>query len=279
MNGAADRERARFEDFYGRKWSSGPVLWQDGYPFDQRVYAVSLYRRRNEAILDCLPPAMDSALDLGCGAGDIALMLTERASRVAAVDLSFINAAATRDNATHADDELQVAQAESEALPFADEAFDAVVLADVIEHVGDIAHTLAEVRRVLKPKGSVVCVTPLKATLDAWRAVDWAIRTLSLQGTRAPLKFSSAVVRERFLGKRELRQMLEAQGFRIQQFQRVGFYPAPEIGGAFGSLMRRVAARQTPDRFRRTSDRVIAAFDACARLRIFNQKQLWVARR
>jgi len=279
MNRSTDAERARFEDFYGAKWADGSVLWEDGYPFDQRVYAISLYRRRNQAIMANLPRRLEAALDLGCGAGDVALLLAGRAKRVVAVDLAFVNATTTRGNVEAADTDVSVAQAGGERLPFADRMFDAVVLADVIEHVDDVTATLAEVRRVLRPGGRVVCVTPLRATLDAWRTLDWAARRIARPRNHQKLRFSSSLVRERFLGKSELGGILQDQGLTVERFQRVGFYPAPEIGGVFGSAMRRIADHQGPEKFVRTSDRIIATFDQLAKLGVLNQKQLWVARR
>lgn len=47
-------------------------------------------------------------------------------------------------------------------LPFADETFDAVNLADVLEHLVDPAAALAELRRVAVPGGTLVISTPLR---------------------------------------------------------------------------------------------------------------------
>jgi SAM-dependent methyltransferase len=48
----------------------------------------------------------------------------------------------------------------AEALPFVDEAFDAIVTFDVLEHVRDVARTLAECYRVLRAGGVLICVFP-----------------------------------------------------------------------------------------------------------------------
>src|SRR5208283_4697550 len=61
---------------------------------------------------------------------------------------------------------------------FPDEAFDAVTLSHVIEHVHDPVALLAECRRVLKPDGSVVIVTPNIRSLghqkfqSLWRGLE-----------------------------------------------------------------------------------------------------------
>jgi SAM-dependent methyltransferase len=276
MTASTDRERARFEEFYGRNWSQGAVLWEDRYPSDQRSYAVSLYRRRNEAIARSLPRDLGVVLDLGCGAGDVAAMLSSRARVMLATDLSMVNVQATRDNIRPLP--VGLAQAGAERLPFADDSIDVVVLADVVEHVPDAPAALAEIRRVLRPGGYLVCATPIRSTLGFWRAVDWGVRALARPRTAGRLRFTNAVVYERFFSMRELGLLLGRAGFRDRTVERICFYPAPETAGAFGAAMRRLADRRGHEACARATARAIAWFDLAARLRIGNQKQLWVVR-
>jgi SAM-dependent methyltransferase len=60
-------------------------------------------------------------------------------------------------------------------LPFADASFDLVTSAWVFEHVERPAAFLAEVRRVLRPGGHLIAVTP-----HAWHYVTWLIRSFGL---------------------------------------------------------------------------------------------------
>ncbi len=272
-------DRAAFDAFYGEKWADGPVLWEERYPPDQRVYAVSVYRRRNEAIVASVPDGLGDVLDVGCGAGDVAIVLSDRARRVWAVDVSLVNARTTAQNAARAGVSVNAVQAGVHSLPFPDGWFDAVVIADVIEHVDDVPAALSEIHRVTRPGARVVCVTPLRRTLGAWRVVDWMARFIARPWRPAPLRFSSDRVRERFLDKPELRAMLVGAGFRVDRYARVCFYPAPETSGALGSVMRRVWDRRGPERFGRLADGLIRIFDMIARLEVLNQKQLWVVRR
>jgi hypothetical protein len=61
--------------------------------------------------------------------------------------------------------------------------------------------------------------------------------------------------------------------------RRVCFYPAPETPGAFGAFMARLQRRLDPPRFERLARAVLGLFGAVERLRLLNQKQLWVATR
>ena len=90
-----------------------------------------------------------SLLDLGCGAGLLALLKRKHVF-LAGVDLSDVCAAAARRNGY----DLAV-QATLGALPFADARFDYVTSLDVLGHVPmeDKDRVLDEIRRVLKPGG------------------------------------------------------------------------------------------------------------------------------
>jgi SAM-dependent methyltransferase len=90
-----------------------------------------------------------SLLDLGCGAGMLALLKRKHVF-LAGMDLSGDCAAAARRNGY----DLAL-QATLDALPFADASFDYVTSLDVLGHVPleDKDRVLDEVRRVLKPGG------------------------------------------------------------------------------------------------------------------------------
>jgi SAM-dependent methyltransferase len=93
--------------------------------------------------------AGSSLLDLGCGAGLLAL-LKRKDVFLAGVDLSDACAADARRNGYD-----QALQATLDALPFADATFDYVTSLDVLGHVPmeDKDRVLDEIRRVLKPGG------------------------------------------------------------------------------------------------------------------------------
>jgi cyclopropane fatty-acyl-phospholipid synthase-like methyltransferase len=93
--------------------------------------------------------AGSDVLDLGCGAGMLAL-LKRKGVTLAGVDLSGECALAARRNGYDV-----TYRAELTRLPFADAAFDYVVSLDVLGHVGfaEKDAVLAEIERVLRPEG------------------------------------------------------------------------------------------------------------------------------
>ena len=93
--------------------------------------------------------ADSTVLDLGCGAGVLAL-LKRKGVTLAGVDLSSEGALASRRNGYDF-----TCAAELTRLPFADDSFDYAVSLDVLGHVGfeEKDAVLSEIRRVLRPGG------------------------------------------------------------------------------------------------------------------------------
>ena len=91
-------------------------------------------------------------LDIGCGIGTYVRKLSEYSSRVYGIDIAFDR---VRKGTLGG-----LAVAISERLPFADDAFDMVLLNEVIEHVDDDAQTLRDACRVVRPGGHIVIYAP-----------------------------------------------------------------------------------------------------------------------
>ena len=98
-------------------------------------------------------------LDIGCGDGYLTNVASQRCKMVIGVDTERTG---VRIGATLLDDHANcsLALASCYDLPFADGSFDAIVLADVIEHLESPARCLAETRRVLAGDGRFLVTTP-----------------------------------------------------------------------------------------------------------------------
>jgi len=99
-------------------------------------------------------------LDAGCGGGGMPLSLAEEADRVVGIDLApRFRDAGRRLASERGLANLHFAQADGQALPFADASFDLVFSHAVIEHVADAARYLRELARVLRPGGRMYLST------------------------------------------------------------------------------------------------------------------------
>jgi SAM-dependent methyltransferase len=94
-------------------------------------------------------------LNAGAGAGSFSLRLAENGFDVTSVDTSSAAVEVLRGRVTG-----EVTRADVTALPFADAAFDAAVLGEVLEHVEDDRGALEEVARVLRPGGVLAVSVP-----------------------------------------------------------------------------------------------------------------------
>jgi 2-polyprenyl-3-methyl-5-hydroxy-6-metoxy-1,4-benzoquinol methylase len=99
-------------------------------------------------------------LEIGCSAGYYSQRLVARGVRVFGMDLNTpLIAEAARTCA-----QGHFCAAEASHLPFAMGSFDAVVMLEVIEHVGEESPVFDEIRRVLKPGGLLFLSTPHAGT-------------------------------------------------------------------------------------------------------------------
>jgi SAM-dependent methyltransferase len=154
-----------------------------------------------------LRPGM-ALLDVGCGPGTITLGLAELVApgAVVGIDLQATEAAKARTLAAERRARnVRVAVANGYQLPFPAASFDAVFASGVLMHLREPARALAEMRRVLRPRGII-----------GVRDLDWGIAILT---PTTPLLEESRALRMRvrqhngsdpFLGRQHRRLLLEA---------------------------------------------------------------------
>ena len=105
--------------------------------------------------------AGESVLDIGCGTGTLAIAAKRRIGpmgKVIGIDASTEMIARARRKAAKAAAEVEFRRAAAEALPFAQESFDAVLCTTVLHCLPPEARrqALGEMRRVLKPGGRLL---------------------------------------------------------------------------------------------------------------------------
>lgn len=125
---------------------------------------------REELLLDAFLAARPGpvVLDVGAGSGTFTNRLSARGFDVTSTDVTDDALSVLRARVSGA-----VARADANSLPFASASFDALILAEVLEHLEDDEAALAEAARALRPNGILAITVPRN---PAWfsRSDRWA---------------------------------------------------------------------------------------------------------
>jgi O-antigen biosynthesis protein len=148
----------------------------------------------------------ERALDLGCGDGRLTAELDAR--RLVAADASRVALERARAR-LGADIELVELEPDQE-LPIEDSQFDVVLCAETLEHVRDVQLLLSEIRRVLRPGGTLAITTPAHD-----RLMGLSILVRGFERCFDPLS-----PHLRFFSRRSLARLLDELGFDVRSMRR-----------------------------------------------------------
>ncbi|MFZ5904826.1 MAG: methyltransferase domain-containing protein [Chloroflexota bacterium] len=109
---------------------------------------------------------------------------------------------------------LQTASAQ--ALPFADDSFNVVIIKHIVEHLPDPARAIREIGRVTEPGGILILATPnLSSLLKPWKGDKWI-------GYQDPTHIS-------LKPPEEWLSLIRAAGFSLRRAFADGFWDVPYI--------------------------------------------------
>ncbi len=157
-----------------------------------------------------------TALDIGCGRGELLHQLKKRGVRAVGADFSpaALGLARTTSRAP-------VLRADARKLPFHDGSFDRVFFLGVVDHLADadLESCLAEFRRLLKPGGVLLLNTCVNTDYHKRKTYALRLRLARALGLRPPRRLRSAEDEELHVNEHNesgLRAFLERQGWEAR---------------------------------------------------------------
>jgi 2-polyprenyl-3-methyl-5-hydroxy-6-metoxy-1,4-benzoquinol methylase len=144
------------------------------YDKDPNDYYAVQYRQRISRIMETiLHHQCKRILEVGCAQATMAISLAEKGCQSAAIDLKMDSL--TFSKLKHEKGDLLLSRASADRLPFDENAFDAVILAEILEHCAWPEQILTQAHQALRQNGLVIITTPnqesTKSTLHSFSGV------------------------------------------------------------------------------------------------------------
>ena len=191
-----EEQNNREQKLVDELFDTNATCWRDTYK-EKDIYGIIYQRRQSVALsyIDGLSlPRTAHVLEIGCGAGLMTTALAKRGFAVEAIDhaQAMIDLTLERARQTGVVNQINACTGDIHELSYEDQSFDLIVALGVIPWLHDSQKALAEIARVITPRGHIVL------------SMDNALRATTLLD---PLTFP-AVARIR----RGVRRKLETAG-------------------------------------------------------------------
>jgi len=126
-------------------------------------------RRLHQAITKHIPKETKLILDVGCGNGWVAKYFLPKGKNVISMDIALKNPQKVLKENSGENHAAVVADAYH--LPFKKTSFDAIIAAEIMEHVYDPKLFISSLMEVLKPGGTLVITTPYNEKIEYFLCV------------------------------------------------------------------------------------------------------------
>jgi ubiquinone/menaquinone biosynthesis C-methylase UbiE len=223
-----------------RQWTADPCGPQVSAEPGTAAYIEQLIAQRHayapwfERALSYDSTAGLDVLDVGCGQGIDLVRYAGAGARVAGIDLTPRHVELARMHVAALGLTAEVAEADAEAMPFADRSFDRISSNGVLHHTPGIETALREIHRVLRPGGEARVLVYNRRSFHYWLFQVWhqGIRHRQLFEEGSMEKVLSRGVERSSISARplvrvysppRLRRMMRAAGF-VDVHTRVGVF-------------------------------------------------------
>jgi demethylmenaquinone methyltransferase/2-methoxy-6-polyprenyl-1,4-benzoquinol methylase len=168
---------------------------------------------------------------VAAGTADLTLALARQypAARIYALDFSLgmLERGIAKVRERGAGERVRFIAGDALALPFADSSFDAVTSGFLMRNVTDIVRAFAEMRRVVRPGGRVVCLEISKPVLPLFSRLFWWYFTRVVPAMGRLVSGNAEAYRylpqslAQFVTAEELKGMMEQAGLEEVTYRRL----------------------------------------------------------
>lgn len=155
----------------------------------------------------------DTALELGCGTGFFSGIIADRVKHLTATDFALEMIEQAKNNLSQFSN-VEVQKADSYDTSFADNVFDAILLANLLHIVENPVAVLKESHRVLQSDGRIVIVDATGHGMSFFKKMGLVVRYLR--------RFGKPPSSNRSFSPDELAAMVEEAGFAVEESVLIG---------------------------------------------------------
>jgi ubiquinone/menaquinone biosynthesis C-methylase UbiE len=213
-------------------FTSQSAFWSDVYR--QNDARGNIYRERQAIALEYVDelslPRATRVLEIGCGAGFMAIALAQRGFTVEAVDHVPAMIELTQRHAEQANvnDSVHTAIQDAHRLTFKDQSFDLIVALGVVTWLHDLRKALAEITRVLKQTGFIILsIDKPHELIDLPKipALETILEKMKTKPDKAVLRTSQNVLRLHLYSTRKFNRYLREASLTNVKTKSMGFNP------------------------------------------------------
>ena len=133
---------------------------------EQDLESESFFVRANLKFKEMLGDVKNKKiLDIGCGTGSISFYLAKKGANITGIDLSTNLIEYCRKEAKRRKLNIQFKEMNAQIPDFEDNSFDIIVGSRVVHHIPEIEVFFKECKRLLKKRGFIVFIEPLKKNI------------------------------------------------------------------------------------------------------------------
>lgn len=156
---------------------------------------------------------LKKCLELGCGNGTFSRVIVKNSSHLFATDFSdeMVSASKVR---LQSISNITVEKANCFDLPYANNSFDTIFMANLLHIISEPEKAIAEVKRVLKKNGTIIIISYTTDEMTLFNILIMIYKYMKTYGKPSPYA--------QRLKLEDVRNMLEKEDFEIEKLELVG---------------------------------------------------------